>query len=145
MEFQFLQNHPPDCGGFTTRWPTIQRCFWPKRVYRQTILQTPFGSTSSGNYADCHESLAVVFQIIDDPYELRYFESGVGRPLPKGFNFPWPNRLTRYRPGFLDPSEKDTGMRKKRQKRRRREQEEGDTDDSEEGTNFSNKSTSRLP
>ena len=36
-------------------------------------------------------------------YIFRYLEGNVGRPLPKGFNFPWPKGLTRYRPDCLMP------------------------------------------
>ena len=48
-------------------------------------------------------------------YIFRYFEGGVGRPLPKGFNFPWPKRLTRFRPDFLAPG---AGGRSRRGRRR---------------------------
>ena len=47
-------------------------------------------------------------------YIFRYFEGGVGRPLPKGFNFPWPKRLTRFRPDFLAPASARRGGRRRR-------------------------------
>lgn len=34
-------------------------------------------------------------------YIFRYFEGNVGRPLPKGFTWPWPKRLRQYRPGWM--------------------------------------------
>ena len=42
-------------------------------------------------------------------YIFRYFEGGVGRPLPKGFNFPWPKRLRHLRPDFLASSRSRRG------------------------------------
>ena len=47
-------------------------------------------------------------------YIFRYFEGGVGRPLPKGFNFPWPKRLTRFRPDFLAPARSRRGGGRRR-------------------------------
>jgi len=67
-------------------------------------------------------------------YIFRYFEAGVGRPLPKGFNFPWPKRLTRFRPDFLAPA---------RSRRRRGDPEEGGATGS--GSGSSSAPVSRLP
>ena len=70
-------------------------------------------------------------------YIFRYFEGNVGRPLPKGFNFPWPKRLTRYRPDCLTPA--------RRRRRRSVDVEEGAAPAANGAAGGGPSSASRLP
>ncbi len=106
-------------------WVTT-RVWW---IYH-TMANTPHLLTaegSTGNYM-----LNIWWMCI-----FKYFEGNVGRPLPKGFNFPWPKRLTRYRPDFLTPARSRRG--------RRRDADEETGGDSGNGASSSNQPPSRLP
>jgi shingomyelin synthase len=59
-------------------------------------------------------------------YIFQYFEGRVGRPVPKGFNFPWPSRLRQYRPEVITTA-------RSRRRRTRREAEDAEAAEAEEG------------